>query len=553
MMGVIANPAEEDIVREFFELFKIPWEFYREGVRYDVVLCTDVSAIEGARAKLVLVYAGGKAAFDTVRNVQVDSQRKGANLSFSGKPLPIYGNAVTFDDGASVLTEDGSGMPALCLRQFGEDLFACIGYDLFQEIETLLTTGQPFENAAVPALEVHIQLLRDLITSSGIPLLEIPPVPDGYSFIACLTHDLDHAAIRRHKFDATIWGFLYRAIAGSAINVARRRLPLGKLFTNWAAAAKLPLIYLGLAQDIWYEFDRYIELEDGRPSTFFVIPFENRPGRSSTGEAPRYRETKYDVSHIAAKLPRLIAAGCEIGLHGIDAWLDSTNGREEARRISEISATPVFGVRMHWLYSDGRSAGALEEAGFSYDSTVGYNDTVGYRAGTGQAFKPLSATHLLELPMQIMDTALFYPTYLNLTEREARERLSPVFDDAVRYGGALTVNWHDRSIAPERLWGDFYVGLLNELTARGAWFSTAEQAVSWFRRRRSSVFERVDCEDKRLRVSVVDGHSGDDCPGLRLRFHRPRTLSELGQTDTDFRRSYTDTAFKGTIDFRFPN
>ena len=39
VIGVIANQSNEGAVREFFELFKTPWEFYRDGVRYDVVLC----------------------------------------------------------------------------------------------------------------------------------------------------------------------------------------------------------------------------------------------------------------------------------------------------------------------------------------------------------------------------------------------------------------------------------------------------------------------------------------------------------------------------------
>ena len=33
MIGVIADPAEADVVREFFELFKTPWEFYRRDQR----------------------------------------------------------------------------------------------------------------------------------------------------------------------------------------------------------------------------------------------------------------------------------------------------------------------------------------------------------------------------------------------------------------------------------------------------------------------------------------------------------------------------------------
>ena len=59
------------------------------------------------------------------------------------------------------------------------------------------------------------------------------------------------------------------------------------LFTNWAAALKLPFVHLGLAKDFWREFDdRYLELEEGLRSTFFVIPFSGRAGNKSHGPAP---------------------------------------------------------------------------------------------------------------------------------------------------------------------------------------------------------------------------------------------------------------------------
>ncbi len=41
MIGVIADPSEHDVVREFFELFKTPWEFYRRDRHYEVMLCAD--------------------------------------------------------------------------------------------------------------------------------------------------------------------------------------------------------------------------------------------------------------------------------------------------------------------------------------------------------------------------------------------------------------------------------------------------------------------------------------------------------------------------------
>ena len=45
-----------------------------------------------------------------------------------------------------------------------------------------------------------------------------------------------------------------------------------------------------------------------------------------------------------------------------------------------------------------------------------------------------------------------------------------MLDNAVRFGGTLTINWHDRSLAPERLWGEFYSDLIQDLKNRGAWF-----------------------------------------------------------------------------------
>jgi hypothetical protein len=224
-------------------------------------------------------------------------------------------------------------------------------------------------------------------------------------------------------------------------------------------------------------------------------------------------------------LRNLQGHGHEIGVHGIDAWRDKTKGREELERISSLTGRSEMGVRMHWLFFDEQSPAALEDAGFSYDSTVGYNQTVGYRAGTTQAFKPLGVARLLELPLHVMDTALFYPSYMNLTATEAETVVAELVENVIRFGGSLTVNWHDRSIAPERLWGDFYVKLLTDLKCKGAWFSTAAQAVSWFRKRRSAVIERSACSDGTLKIkaSCVPDES---LPALRLRVHYGRASNK---------------------------
>lgn len=516
MIGVISDSSEREIVREFFQLFKTPWEFYHRDGRYEVVLCTGKQPSEEC-AGVVLYYSGTNTPFDNVQNIQAGCQRRCAwVLSHQRSRFPIYGNTCPFPEKRdSLLTDAESGQCLGYLNRSGDRVLVRIGYDLFGEVRTLLTSGQPVANASIPTLDLHIALLRDIIIGCGVPLAEIPPVPEGYRFVACLTHDVDHPSIRRHKWDHTTLGFLYRAIFGSLGDLVRGRLPVRSLFKNWMAAIKLPFVHLGLAKDFWRDFDdRYLELEEGACSTFFVIPFKNRPGERSQGSAPTFRAAQYGALDIANTIERLLSAGCEVGLHGIDAWLDSSKGREELEEVRRMANAPEIGVRMHWLYYDRQSPLILENAGASYDSTIGYNETVGYRAGTTQVYKPIEASRLLELPLHVMDTALFYPAYLGLSRSRARAVLGRMAENAVQFGGCLTINWHDRSLAPERLWDGCYRDLVQDLRNRGAWFATAEQAVSWFRKRRSVVFEREGA----VQANVTCGHD-DQLPGLRLRMH----------------------------------
>jgi hypothetical protein len=519
MIGVLANSSEHAMVREFFELFKTPWKFYQPYQKYDVILCTGDGNFDENSARLVLIYSGRKLPFDTTEKNQIAAYGSDAcTLPYKGFRIPVYGDHVLFAKNSGFSSAVGSPEMAMYRRLPHCKEVVRIGYDLFAEVRTLLTTGQPVINAGVPALELHIAMLRDLIVTSGVTLTEMPPVPDGYRFIACLTHDVDHPMMRRHRFDHTMFGFLYRAICGSLVDALRGRLLWRNLWKNWVAAVKLPLVHLGLAKDCWSDLDQYLLIEEGTPSSFFVIPFEGRPGRTKQGTAPMARAARYGAADISDQLRKLMSAGCEIGVHGIDAWLDKSGASDELEEIRRVTGRQEIGVRMHWLYFDEKSPLTLERAGASYDSTVGYNETIGYRSGTTQAYRPLGASHLIELPLHVMDTALFFPSHLSLSASEARKRVGQMIDDAVQFGGCLTMNWHDRSIAPERLWGDVYVDLLAELKARGAWLTTAGHAVAWFRKRRSAVLEDVSWSAASLRTKIAV-ETDDDLPGLQLRVH----------------------------------
>jgi len=521
MIGVIANPRDRDVVCEFFELFKTPWEFFRREQRYDVVLCSEDAAVSGS-ASLLIVYNSRKTRYDVQQPAtagNLDGEKR--FVMYRDSRIPIYGDSITFADKGSGLLADEKSHECFAYVSASENgQIARVGYDLFSEIRILLTAGQPKENAAIPALDLHIEFLRELIKDCGISFVEIPPVPEGYQFIACLTHDVDHPLIRVHKLDHTVVGFLMRATAGAVIDCLLGRISLRDLVRNWWAALKLPFVHLGLAKDFWRDFDdRYLELEKGIPSTYFLIPRKNYSGKRTDTRASVLRASRYEARELASSIRKLKAAGCEVGLHGIDAWVDHDSGRAELDEIRRLTGDSEIGVRMHWLYFDEKSPEVLESAGAAYDSTGGYNDSVGYRAGTTQVFKPLKAESLLELPLNGMDTALFYLSYLGLSPRKASARLRQMADNSVRFGGALTINWHDRSLAPERLWGGCYMELIRDLKTRGAWFATASQAVAWFQWRRSVAFEFDSSQPGYARARVL-GERPNGLPGMKLRVHR---------------------------------
>jgi hypothetical protein len=129
--------------------------------------------------------------------------------------------------------------------------------------------------------------------------------------------------------------------------------------------------------------------------------------------------------------------------------------------------------------------------------------------------------------MLIMDTALFYPSYMNLDARSAHNVVASIISSVNRFGGVLTINWHDRSLAPERLWDRFYDEVLDQLGFLKPWFATALQAVQWFDARRKIELTEV-CDDGRTRKirAAVKVHA-PGLPGFRLRVSIKAEPSEI--------------------------
>lgn len=511
------------VAGEFFQLFKTPWEFYQPGKRYSVIIYDSSATAPSLEADIVAIYASDLICGPKDRVVLEE------------RVVPIYRGLDRLAVPPSTAPET-SDSPGFLTTKEGIVTMR-FTYNLFREVEFLLREGQPAEYAEIPTLEIHIQALRSLLVRYLSHFVEIPPVPAGVSGIASLTHDVDHPSILNHKGDRTLAGFVYRATIGSLVDLLSRRKTLSQLWQNLRAVSALPLVLAGRHRDLWDCFDRYLELEDPYRSTFFFIPVKGDPGRSPIGERKDQRSSPYGAAELSEKISTLRDGGAEIGVHGINAWSSAEDGRKEREAITGLAGAEDIGIRMHWLYYDRNSPQRLDHAGFAYDSTVGYNETVGFKSGTPQVYQPLGSARMLELPLTVMDTALFYPSYLRLRPNEALARVGDLLSIVQQFGGVLVVNWHDRSLAPERLWDGVYEEILLRLRESNIWVAPAREVVQWFRARRETVFSVQSAAAETISVSVRSPERPAGGPSFRLRVYQ--------------RGSYTDTEISGAGSYEF--
>lgn len=508
MIGVSVEPHEREVAEEFFQLFKTAWEFAREGTAYDVLVAT-VPISSAFQARLTIVFSAPAA----------DALRAESYIHYRGRAIAMHGPVTSFPSSSITLALLDGKEPVVQGRRSGDNKYVDVGYNLFMEVRQLLLKGQSIANAAVPALDLHIDLLRSLILGAGLPLVEIPPAPSGYRYITCLSHDIDHPVMRNHRFDSTMVGFVYRATIGTLSDVIKKRRPAKELWKNLWATLSLPLVHLHLIDDPWLKFDRFLEIERDLGATYFVIPTPGDPGRNPHEPVPAVRASSYRLSQIKDPIARITSAGAELGLHGLNAWLDENDASAELALVAPFSAQSEYGIRMHWLYFDEGSPRRLENVGLKYDSSIGYNETIGYRAGTTQVYRPFGAKSLLELPLHVMDTAMFFTGFLNLRRDEAMEQIETMLQHARESGGVVTINWHDRSLFAERHWGEFYVELVARLKQDSPWFPTIANAVKWFRSRREAAFV-WNAENRSLLLKCAE--CPPEIPGMVLRTHRPK-------------------------------
>lgn len=365
-------------------------------------------------------------------------------------------------------------------------------FHLGQEGTRLLMEGRDFteKNVSEPSLDLMLEEVRKVLRREIKNYIELPPIPWGYSYAMTLTHDIDILSLKEMPIARTFLGYFYRS---SVLNWKRWRAgkvettefsqTLWEMARTWAAK-------VGIGQDVWQRaLPRLIALEKrlGVRSSLYFMPMPRKAGDHGPmrESAPANRASFYDVTEQQPLLDTLEDGGWEAGVHGIDAWHDVQAAQAEHDRISQLTGRNEIGVRMHWLYFQSpNSFKALEKGGFLYDTTFGYNEVIGFRAGTLQPYHPLDCQTLWELPLHIQDGALMGEEYLDLNREDAFKKATPVLAWAKRFGGAVSLLWHNQSFTAPRFWGEVYERLIAQGKTDGAWIAVPRDVLRWFNVRR---------------------------------------------------------------------
>lgn len=190
----------------------------------------------------------------------------------------------------------------------------------------------------------------------------------------------------------------------------------------------------------------------GLTSAFYFICGRTNPAK----------DADYEPEHPAIRnlMQRIHQRGHEIGLHpSFNTYRNPQAIVTEAKRLRDIMDEEGihqqgFGGRMHFLrWQHPTTMFGWEQAGLTYDSTLGYADRPGFRCGTCYeypAFDPVqnAALQLRIRPLIAMECTVIADRYMGLGAGDAAlAKFVELKDVCRRVGGCFTLLWHNSELS----------------------------------------------------------------------------------------------------------
>lgn len=333
-----------------------------------------------------------------------------------------------------------------------------------------------------PVLSEWGALLRDsVIRAAGArPVRLLAPWPEGRTWAAALTHDLD----------VVDWWPLFTGLRLAELTQKGELRQIAKTLGAAAGALAGSPVNAGIARLL------DDEAEQGIRSTWFVL--SGRPTLRTLAAG----DLTYDVKGRRARsiLEEVAGAGHEIGLHGSFATMADTSAmRAERERLASLIPRSVEGVRQHYLrMRPGPTQRVMRSADFTYDATYGFPDRNGFRLGAADVLPGWDAgegreSGLAEVPLTWMDRALSKYRGIEDPEQWIEDALT-LADKARAVGGLWVGLWHPNMIDALGYPGaaTAYVRLLRGLMASRPYVAPLGEIVAWRTARRSVRVQGID-------------------------------------------------------------
>lgn len=299
------------------------------------------------------------------------------------------------------------------------------------------TASHAYKNGYLerPIVDEWLHILGQVIQRTW-PTLELK----RHHFSMKVSHDVDVPS--RYGFGSA--KSIFKSMVGDVVN---RR--------DFKSALAAPLIRLNSGKklhpaDPFNTFDWIMEQSERHNlvSAFYFI----------CGRTDPSKDANYEPEHPAIRdlMNRIHMRGHEIGLHpSYNSFQSPKVILQEADRLRNIMQKEgivqnILGGRMHYLrWEHPTTLQAWNDAGMTYDTTLGYADMPGFRCGTCfeyPGFNPITQQYLKVRirPLIVMESTIIADRYLGLGySTNSFEKFLSLKSACKAFNGTFTLLWHN--------------------------------------------------------------------------------------------------------------
>ena len=259
-----------------------------------------------------------------------------------------------------------------------------------------------------------------------------------------ISHDVDHITFWEHNNDLMIPKFIVRGFI--------------ELGMGYISTSEIGFRFNSIIQNKWHNLEKLLQFnrKNSVPSTFFI-------------GVSKGKGLNYTLKDAAFWIKKILKEGFDVGVHGI-AFDNFNDIKNEYNVFKDISGLEQFGIRMHYLRNSKNTLQFLNDAGYTFDSTL-------------HRFKnPFSIGELWEFPSHIMDVYVIRKnsSWQNQNLKQSKETTKRMLEDNYNKGiNYLTIIFHDRFFSDcFKTWKDWYIWLIEYLHDNKLDFISYHEAIN---------------------------------------------------------------------------